>query len=323
MRVEKRSNSQRRGLGPAERGRYVLGLLSLYIKGYGARNSFGQLGNEIDLMTAAMSRFSTKRIDESRILELGFGQRPFRLFALQSLGYDASGIDLDAPMYRPIIRQAQQIFTKNGIYRCAKTVFRYIAFDHHQYRWLDLFLRSRGATLRPSLSRLLVGDLADDEVWQRAGGVFDLLYSFDVMEHIPRNDLDRVLSHMFNHMNLDSVAFVAPVIFTGITGGHELGWYPHQVDQGYIERGPAWGHLTGESKGADTFLNEMTAADFRAAFSKYFDIVEEHCLYGRLGAQYLTGDRRAAIPSQFDDDELFSNRIVFVLKKKPLERSDM
>lgn len=311
-----KSNSQFDKISIGQRLAYLFGLLSMHIGRLRSVNSFDWLRDEIAFLDVALRDFSGKNLKETRVLELGFGQRPFRLFAIQSIGCNAAGIDLDTPLYRPNISQAWALVRQNGLVRGAKSILRHIVFDGHEYRCLDIFLRSYNTHLRPQLSRLIVGDLSDEKNWTRAGDRFDLIYSFDVFEHIPKDVIPSVLRNMLNHMGDDSIAVIAPLIFTGICGGHDLGWYPHIVDEAGIKRGPAWGHLTGETPPVDTFLNKITLAEFREIFSYYFDILAEHSEYGDLGRQHLTAERRAKIPEMFDESELFSNRITFVLRKK-------
>ena len=162
---------------------------------------------------------------------------------------------------------------------------------------------------------MFVGDLADVAVWRRVGDRFDFIYSEDVFEHIPRETLPLVVSLMADLISENGVAVITPMIFTGISGGHDLGWYPNLVDRNDISRGPAWGHLTGEAQIPDTFLNEMTRKDFRELFQLRFDILKEEQVLGDIGRRHLTVERQRALQA-FGEDELFSNKVRFVLRKK-------
>jgi hypothetical protein len=113
----------------------------------------------------------------------------------------------------------------------------------------------------------------------------------------------------------DGIAIISPMIFTGICGGHDVGWFPHQVDLSDISRGPAWGHLTGESLPADTFLNKLTKQEFRDLLGKTFDIIFEENLLGDIGRRHLTEERNEAL-LEFGEEELFSNKTRFFLRKK-------
>jgi hypothetical protein len=193
-----------------------------------------------------------------------------------------------------------------------------VVFDQSEYKNLASFIfKQYGQQLSFDLNTMIVGDLADAEVWARAGTCIDFIYSEDVFEHIPREFLPQVVSLMADAMSDDAIAIITPMIFTGIAGGHDLDWYPHRVDLEDRARGPAWGHLTNETKPGDTFLNKMTRKEFRELFASRFDILWEETIRGDLGRQHLTEDRRRKLEA-FDEEELFSNNVRFVLRKKAL-----
>ena len=52
-------------------------------------------------------------------------------------------------------------------------------------------------------------------------------------------------------------------------------------------------------------------------FHSRFDIVREERVRGDLGRQYQTEERRQRLGS-YDEEELFSNKVRFVLRKKAL-----
>jgi hypothetical protein len=105
------------------------------------------------------------------------------------------------------------------------------------------------------------------------------------------------------------------MVFTGISGGHDLDWYLHRVPDSLSGRTPPWGHLINESRPADTFLNKLKRSDYRRIFGTYFDILEEADLYDRLGEVYLTKERREKL-AEYSDEDLFSNQVRFVLRKR-------
>jgi len=116
-------------------------------------------------------------------------------------------------------------------------------------------------------------------------------------------------------LQLGIATVITPMIFTGISGGHDIDWYPHRVDVEDVSRTPAWGHLTGEAVPGDTHLNRLTRKEFRDLFMTEFDIVQEEETRPDLGRQHLTAERRQALQA-FDEQELFSNTVRFVLRKK-------
>ncbi|MBC9980732.1 class I SAM-dependent methyltransferase [Bradyrhizobium campsiandrae] len=288
----------------------------MYVSRLFRPEDLGGLALDLKFYEETYGREGGGELRDARILELGFGQRPLRLILLQSLGYDARGIDLDQPLYRLNAVSVAALFRSNGSLRAIKSLVRRTIFDGSEYRNLARFVSHRyGRQLTLDASALVTGDLADASAWRRAGERFDFIYSEDVFEHIPRQALPQVISLMADAMEDHAIAVIAPMIFTGIAGGHDLDWYPHRVDREDRSRGPAWGHLTGENSPGDTFLNKVTRREFRDLFSSRFDIVREERVRGDLGRQHLTDERRQRLAS-YDEDELFSNKVRFVLRKK-------
>jgi hypothetical protein len=314
--VATRSNSELKGLTAQERLIYLWRVSLLYVERRGNPAEFDYLGSDFECYRDVFETQTGQHLRNARIFELGFGQRPFRLMLLQSLGYDARGVDLDHPLYQLNFRNVASVFRSNGPLRTAKSVLRRVVFDGAEYKTFENFIARRfGRPFSFDPSRLFTGNASDPAVWSRAGGPFDFVYSEDVFEHIPREQLPSVAAAMAGSLTENGLAVIKPMIFTGISGGHDLGWYPHQVERDDIARGPAWGHLTGETRPADTFLNKLSLRDFRELFQTRFEIVREERTLGDLGRRHLTAQRRSAL-SKFSEEELFSNTVRFVLRKK-------
>src|ERR1700693_2861466 len=47
-----------------------------------------------------LRKYSNLKLEEAKVFEIGFGQRAGRMIALVSLGIDAVGVDLDAPLLK-------------------------------------------------------------------------------------------------------------------------------------------------------------------------------------------------------------------------------
>ena len=310
------SYSQSRDSSLFQRAAYAWRLGQMYLQRVSGPADFSGLWQDIEFYRSAYARETGGDFGQARILELGFGQRPFRLILLQSLGHDVRGIDLDRPLYRLDPGTVVSLFRSNGSFRALKSLFRALAFDRIEYRALDSYLsRHHGKGISFDPAALVTGDLSKPESWRSAGTGFDFIYSEDVFEHIPRDLLPGVVSLMAGSMSDRSVAVITPMIFTGISGGHDIDWYPHRVDEERASRTPAWGHLTGEAVLGDTHLNRLTRKEFRQLFAAEFDIVQEAETRPDLGRQHLTEERRQALRA-FDEQELFSNTVRFVLRKK-------
>jgi hypothetical protein len=312
-----RSNSQLSDVTPLERIAYLWRLL--YVN-FERRHLIGEIfeacANDLDFYRRAFSAETGRDLQDARVLEIGYGQRPFRLILLHSLGHDVRGVDLDRPLLSLNPLAVASVLRTNGALRATKSLVRCIAFDRAHYRAFDQFIRERyGKTLSLAPETMLVGDASSSDIWSQAGRPLDFVYSDNVVEHIPRELLATVLAQTADALSGRGLAVIAPMVYTGIAGGHDLGWGPHEVDVDGLSRGPAWGHLTGESRPADTYLNKMTLRDYRELFSERFDIVREQRSLGDIGRRYLTADRRQLL-RDFSEEELFSNHIRFVLRKK-------
>lgn len=311
-----RSNSQAETIPARRRLVYLLALLQLHLGRRLRPSSFDEIADDTEAYAAEVRARCGKPLDAVRALEIGIGQRPYRLIAMQSRGCDAIGIDLDQPLARLSLRRAAAVFRHNGAVRGLKSVLRALLFDRAEYRALARMLARRfGCAMRLDETRILVGDAGRPAVWAAAGGDFDLIYSEHVFEHIPAEDLRRVLALMAGRLRPAGVAIVTPLVFTGICGGHDIGWYRDRVDHPPLLRGPAWGHLTGETPPPDTYLNRLTLADYRALFAETFAILREEVRHPDLGRRYLTPARRTRLAA-WPEEELFSNAVRFVLARK-------
>ena len=277
---------------------------------------FSNVMDDAGVYDALLHRHTGKRLADSRALEIGFGQRPFRLFWLIALGHDVEGIDIDRPVLFGGLREAVATFRHNGLERTAKSLVRYFLFDRRKWRAFEqLVERHTGQPFRMPVERLFVGDAGDPALWTRLGNKYDLIYSEDVFEHIPEKALDAVVQHMAAQLNENGIAVISPMIFTGIAGGHSLEWYPHKLERELKRRSEPWEHLRGDRFPADTFLNRVTRGAYRAIFARSFDIVEETVLMPELGRRFLTSAVRREL-ADYTDDELFSNKVRFVLRQR-------
>lgn len=311
------SNSQNDSLSLRTRLAFLADLLRAHLRRLLKPVSFDELGDTIVAYRTIASQYCGRPLEQLRSLEIGYGQRPHRMIALASLGCDVVGIDLDRPLYRLRLGTVLQILRGNGALRCAKTVVRRILFDRSDYRSLAAMLRRRfGCSMaRLDERQLLVGDAAAAATWEKVRGTVDFIYSDDVFEHIPPTSLADVLRHMAAHLTDGGVAVVTPMIFTGICGGHRIRTTTARAAPDPASSEIAWGHLTGEMPPADTYLNRLTRAEYRSLFGAVFDIVEETVDVPDLGRAHLTEERRQRLAA-FDEEELFSNRVRFVLRKR-------
>jgi hypothetical protein len=259
-------------------------------------------------------RFASKALREARVLDIGFGARPWRAAALDALGADVWGVDLDRPVLRGSPRELLTIYRDDGAERALKSAARFFLLDGLERRGLE---RRLGLPIRPSdlEGRLISGDASDPAVWESFDGPFDLLVSEDVFEHVPVERIAPLCRLMAAHMTETSVALVRPFVFTGISGGHLAEWFAEEVDRPGPRRAEPWEHLRGDRYRPNTFLNRLRLRDYRRLFSVDFEIVEERPLQVDLGRQYLTPEIRAEL-ANYEEEELLSNNVLFVLRRQ-------
>ena len=254
-------------------------------------------------------------LTDCKVIEIGYGARPNRLIWFYGQGVDITGIDLDQPILRGSPAEFLRVYRRNGWERALKTVGRWFINERHLRRaMLAELSRQRGTPLELPAERLAVGDAASESFWSQHRGA-TYVFSEDVFEHIPGPALERLLPAIAASMDPAGVAYVKPMVFTGICGGHHIEWYPHTFDQPLNRLTGPWEHLRQNRHPANTYLNKLTLADYRSMFAKHFDILEETCARPGLGSQFMTPDLREELKA-YSDDELYSNGVIFLLRPR-------
>lgn len=286
------------------------------VRGAWAPNRFAWLTEDLDQYHSYTQRLVDKPLTECKVLEVGFGARPYRLFALTGTAADAVGMDLDVPLLRGTPKEILTIWRANGAERALKSVARHFLFDMPERGALRAAIQKAGGHFSIDPSRFIIGDASEDRTWVRlAPSSFDLIVSEDVLEHVAADRLPQLLEQIANHLRPNGIALLRPFIFTGIAGNHLPEWYPHVVDKRQERRSAPWEHLRMDRFRANTFLNRLTRADFRSLIAEHFDILEENVKFPDLGRQYLNFELRNEL-KHYDDDELFSNSVLFVLRRR-------
>lgn len=252
---------------------------------------------------------------KSSIFEVGYGARPLRLLALISMGLNARGIDLDAPLLRTSVPALWRVLRANGWQRFIKSTVRALVFDSHERKTLNRVLVRRGARLRVQPERFLVGDVANVSL---PSASIDFIYSEDVFEHIPREALEGVCANLAQALTPQGLALISPAVFTGISGGHLVEWYPHTLKADLDRRSEPWEHLRLRRFKADCFLNEMRLHEYQQLFERHFKVTAVHNLQAGHGRSFLTEDVREEL-ADYGMDELLGDKWRFVLRKKPEE----
>jgi hypothetical protein len=270
-------------------------------------------------------------LKSSQILEIGVGQRPYLGITFFGLGYNYKGIDLDQQIYPPTFSKAWQIYHANGLLRLAKTLVRYFLFDQPEY--ISLFkqlgispgrMQKAGIFLQCNAALVELGSLTISSVPAASQQIPLVVVSESVFEHIPGADLSSILLNLRHYAETSGrqlLILTRPGIFTGIIGSHLTEWYHHNVYSSKPKRSEPWEHLRKNRYHADTYLNCFSRADFRALFVACgYKILAETVEHPGLGSEFLADPGLRDELSEWSDDELLSNEVMFELV--PLSASD-
>jgi SAM-dependent methyltransferase len=257
-----------------------------------------------------MRKYSDRPLAGAKTFEIGFGTRAGIMIALASLGVDAYGVDLDAPLLHGSWSELQNMYRLNGTERVLKSFIRFYIFDAIWRRRLASELKRRGRELVVPENRLLFQDAASVD-WPDQS--LDLITSESVFEHIPQPSLDVLLAKMARWLKPTGIALIRPDVFTGISGGHLLEWF--DLKENKARRSEPWEHLRKKRYQGNVYLNEFTRADYRRMFSEYFEILEENVVDPDQGRQFYTPEVARDL-SAYGEDELFSNGVQFILRTK-------
>lgn len=287
------------------------------VRGVFAPDDFTSLFQDFSGYDKYLQRYSGVTLQEAEVLEVGYGARPLRLMALMSMGVNARGVDLDQPSLSGSLQEIIKMFRTNGGERAFKSAVRLLLFDKHERRRLsDALWEHKQCRLTVDPSRFIVADAASDGFSAQMGkDALDLIFSEDVFEHVPMEHLQALVGRMAVWLKPKGIALITPNIWTGITGGHLTDWYGDNVDKPLNRESEPWEHLRKGRFKANTYLNKVTRAEYRSLFLEHFDILEEVVKMPQLGSQLLTEDVRRDL-AQFPEDELFSNNVLFVLRRK-------
>jgi Methyltransferase domain len=297
---------------------YAAELLRDHRDRYRRPDSFDWLFEDLAEYDELLRRHASIPLASARAFEVGYGARPYRLIALQSMAarepaMQASGVDMEVPILQGRVTEWWRALRTNGAERLAKSLVRHTLFDRAERARFDRALRHRGITPRPDLGAFIVSDAAALKLHRRS---LDLVISEDVFEHIPRASLDGLCSRIAEWLEPSGLALIRPNVYTGITGGHQVEWNRRSFSRaGSSRRTPPWGHLRGRTKPANTYLNALGRADYRRLFRRHFTILEERVKLPELGREYLV-DEVAAELAGWSEEELFSNQVLFVLRPR-------
>jgi len=290
-----------------------LGLIGFWAYRYRSGGGVEHLVDAVEEHARIFEEKTGRDLHEGSMLEIGFGARPLRMMVLHGLGYDASGVDLETPIVDGGLSELVRVLRRHGLERALKSTVRSLVFDRRERRLLASRMAKLGAEPLLVPGRLIVRDASELDLAERS---LDLIVSENVFEHIRPESLQRLVPKMARWLKPDGLALIQPGVYTGITGNHLAQWYPHRVVARKVTgRSEPWEHLRKRRFEANTYLNKLTRAEYRELFSETFTIEEERVLLPDLGRELLTPAVAAEL-SEWSDDELFSNLVMFVMRPR-------
>lgn len=225
-----------------------------------------------------------------RVLDLANGRLRPQYSLLQAQGYHAFGIDL-----------ANQLNA---------------GLEHVAYRVLRWLYRARIKELSKRLDcdGLVCGDVGKLPFSDES---FDLATSVAAFEHFL--NVPAVVAELKRVIQPGGMVWVCIHLFTAPSGGHNLGFV--EIPLRHLPRGvEPWDHLRKRRLPFNVPLNEWRLHQYRAEFTRHFEIVKEYCAT-REGEHLLTPELRAEL-SGYDTHELTSAAYVFVARKKNSEQRE-
>jgi SAM-dependent methyltransferase len=262
---------------------------------------------EVRAAEQMMKRAIGKDIQNLKMLEIGPGQLP-RQAAYFAQNNEVVGIDLDVVSNDLRIRDLRNMWAKNGLKRVAKTLGRkLIGFD----RWyLDELSKQMGVThlTCPILQQM---DASKTDFPECS---FDVVYSFNVFEHLP--DPEAVLIESIRVVRPGGCVFVHLHLYTSDDGCHDL-------RAGLDDRGqlPWWPHLrpgSAEVVQTSAYINKYLLSNWHDLFQRMLPGAEiEH--WKATGPEQHEQLRRARMEcaslSKYSDLELLTRHVVVCWRK--------
>ena len=253
-----------------------------------------------------------QKLVDHRVLEIGYGARPWRLLSMVSMGINIQGIDLDRPTYGYNPKRLIGALKRNGFERFIKSFVRGLFFDRSDIRALKNELRAVNKNLTLDEKCMMVGNAKESHHFNPNS--FTFAFSEDVFEHIPGEDIPHVLDNIKTWLQPGGIAVIRPNVWTGITGGHDPDYYPDEILAGRAPHTKAWMHLLQPDFKVNTYLNRLRLQDYVRLFSERFEILEVIQKHKQLGKEYLSADLLSQLSPDYSEEELLTNQISFVLR---------
>ena len=116
-------------VGIAEKARENAELLRSHRAAAREQRDFEWVFADLRRYDELLREHSGTRLADARVLEIGFGARPYRLVAMLASGVDARGVDAETPVIDGSLRELAAAYRTNGLERALKSLIRYALFD--------------------------------------------------------------------------------------------------------------------------------------------------------------------------------------------------
>jgi SAM-dependent methyltransferase len=292
-------------------GEYRL-LLRSYVQRAARSPELSYLMRDIAEYEELLNAHAGVDLRSASVFEIGYGARPYRLIALQSMGVDVSGVDAEQPILRGSPDELRAAWRENGPERAVKSLLRRFLFDPRERAALRRELATHDLTWRCDPSRLLVCDAADVKLPEAS---LDLVFSEEVFQHVRPASLRRIVPAMASWLRPGGLALIRPNVYPGITGGMLQEWSRWSLrNPPRARRSEPWEHLRRKRYEPNAYVNCLTRAEYRTLFAPHFELLEERVKEPALGREHFTAEVAAEM-AEWSEEELFSNCTLFVLRR--------
>lgn len=260
-----------------------------------------------------LSRAGFEPDRQCRVLDLGCGQRyPFALLLSEEVaGVDAIDVDWVRPDILPLY--VYNVWRANGPKRALKSAARRVLFDRAYYSTLAALAQRRLKSDRVRFTR--VADVS--RPYPFGDGVFDLIFSNAVIEHVQNVDL--VAPELARMLKPGGFLFAIIHNYYSLSGGHALEWAHPDSDP--PDDVPPWDHLRESLRSTHAYLNRLRPDEYLEAFRRHMDVGlfeprdVNHDPGGMEGEGFLTtelAEELSAFPR-----ELLLTRAYCVIARRP------
>lgn len=260
-----------------------------------------------NFLVKLLNQYTGRSVKDSRVLEIGCGQRAAMPLLFAADGAEAFGVDVEVPTYHIDFQVLLKILRTNGVDRALKSLGRHVLFDK---RFFEDLKQVCGLHRLP-FSRIHI-EVTDASTLSFPENYFNLTFSFGVLEHVA--NVEATVQHINDTLKSDGVGVITVHLFPSLSGGHCMDWrlpdsHPSRVV-------PPWDHLLENKYPINTFLNKLRLQDYRNIFEKYTVIEDEALTKEGESMLHLAPD---SLLEEYTKEDLITGGVRFIIRKKALK----